>query len=257
MPKCAKKDNESDICGSKAQSKTNQMKTVVVTGATKGIGRAISKKFAQNGHSLAICSRNNQELKELSKELMDMGAPKVFYEQCDVAQKDDLEMFAENLLGEMEQVDILVNNAGVFIPGKVTEEPDGALETMIETNLYSAYRLTRHLMPSLRHSLNGHIFNICSIASFMAYENGGSYSISKFAMLGMSKVLRAELLQSNIKVTAVMPGATYTASWEASGLDPQRFAQSEEIADMIYATNQLTGNAVVEELIIRPQLGDI
>lgn len=233
------------------------MKTVVVTGATKGIGRAISRKFAQNGHSLAICSRNNQDLKNFSKELTDLGAPKVFYEQCDVALKDDIEMFAENLVQECGQVDVLVNNAGVFIPGKISEEPDGALETMIETNLYSAYRLTRLLLPNLQESSNAHIFNICSIASFMAYENGGSYSISKFAMLGMTKVLRAELLQSNIKVTAVMPGATYTASWEPSGLDPARFAQSEEVADMVYAANQLSGNAVVEELIIRPQLGDL
>lgn len=233
------------------------MKTVVVTGATKGIGLAIARKYAENGHALAICSRNNNELKQVAEDLGALGASQVFYEQCDVGNKDDIEMFAEHITEEFPQVDVLVNNAGVFIPGKITEEPEGALETMIETNLYSAYRLTRHLMPMLRKSPKGHIFNMCSIASFMAYENGGSYSISKFAMLGMSKVLRAELLETQIKVTAIMPGATYTASWEPSGMDPERFAKAEEIADMVFAANELSGNAVVEELIIRPQLGDI
>jgi short-subunit dehydrogenase len=103
----------------------------------------------------------------------------------------------------------------------------------------------------------GHIFNICSIASLNAYENGGSYSISKFALLGFSKNLRLELKDKGIKVTAVCPGAVYTNSWAGSGVDPQRIMEANDIAEMIYAATQLSPQAVVEDIVMRPLLGDL
>jgi short-subunit dehydrogenase len=103
----------------------------------------------------------------------------------------------------------------------------------------------------------GHIFTMCSVASLGAYPNGGSYSISKFALLGMTKNLRHELKQHGIKVTAVIPGAAYTDSWKESGLPEQRFMEAEDIASMIYAATLLSPQAVVEEIVMRPQLGDI
>ena len=109
-----------------------------------------------------------------------------------------------------------------LLRGAIHEEPDGHLETMINTNLYSAYHLTRGVLPGMMHDRIGHIFNICSIASIMPYANGGSYSISKYAMLGMTKVLREEMKSHGIRVTAVMPGATYTASWEGVDLPESR-----------------------------------
>ena len=103
----------------------------------------------------------------------------------------------------------------------------------------------------------GHIFNICSIASLNAYENGGSYSISKFALLGFSKNLRLELKDKGIKVTAVCPGAVYTNSWAGSGVDPKRIMEANDIAEMIYAATQLSPQAVVEDIVMRPLLGDL
>jgi len=103
----------------------------------------------------------------------------------------------------------------------------------------------------------GHIFNICSVASITAYPNGGSYSISKFALLGMSKVLREELKASGIKVTAVLPGATWSASWAGVDLPEERLMKASDIADSIYAASLLSPAAVIEEIIIRPQLGDL
>ncbi|MFY0673495.1 MAG: SDR family oxidoreductase [Bacteroidia bacterium] len=233
------------------------MKTIVITGATKGIGKAICEKFASEGFSIAACSRNKNDLDQLKNELEALGAHKVLIKSTDVSKKDEVLDFAQLIKSEFKQVDILINNAGVFIPGKIAEEEDGALESMIETNLYSAYHLTRALLPYISNSSKPHIFNMCSTASKMAYENGGSYSISKFAMLGMSKVLRAELKETNIKVTALMPGPTYTASWEGVDIPESRFMKSSEIADITWATYNLPGNAVVEEMILRPQLGDI
>jgi hypothetical protein len=98
---------------------------------------------------------------------------------------------------------------------------------------------------------------MCSVASIMAYGNGGSYSISKFALLGFSKSLREELKPYNIKVTAVLPGATLTDSWGGVDLPESRFSKPEDIADLIYSITQISKNSVVEELVIRPQLGDI
>ena len=103
----------------------------------------------------------------------------------------------------------------------------------------------------------GHVFNICSIASLNAYAQGGSYSISKFALLGFSKNLRLELKDKGIKVTAVCPGATYTNSWNGSGIDPMRIMESEDIAKMIFAAAHLSPQAVVEDIVMRPQKGDL
>ena len=136
-------------------------------------------------------------------------------------------------------------------------EPEGALETMINTNLYSAYHITRGLVPLMLQNKGGHVFNMCSIASFMAYANGGSYSISKFAMLGFSKVLREELKDKAIRVTSVMPGATYTPSWEGAGVEEQRLMPAEDIASLVFDTYKLSLRTVVEDIVVRPQLGDL
>jgi short-subunit dehydrogenase len=151
----------------------------------------------------------------------------------------------------------LINNAGVFLPGKVHDEEDGILEKTMQTNLYSAYYLTQKLVPSMMAKRNGYIFNMCSVASIKAYPNGGSYSVSKFALLGFSKCLREELKEYNIKVTSILPGATLTDSWSGTDLPESRFSKSEDIADLIYSITQLSAFSVVEDLVIRPQLGDI
>ena len=152
---------------------------------------------------------------------------------------------------------IPINNAGQFLPGRVHNEPEGLLEQMISANLYSDYHLTRALLPAMMEAESGHIFNICSIASIAAYANGGAYSISKFALLGFSKNLREELKPFNIKVTSVLPGAAWTDSWAGSGVDPKRIMEAADVAAMAYAASQLSAQACVEEILLRPQLGDL
>jgi NADP-dependent 3-hydroxy acid dehydrogenase YdfG len=104
---------------------------------------------------------------------------------------------------------------------------------------------------------SGHIFNMCSIASLQAYNNGGAYSISKFALAGFSKNLREEMKQHGIKVTTVYPGAAFTDSWAGSGVDPQRIMEASDIAEMIYTASRLSPQACVEDILLRPQLGDL
>ncbi len=136
-------------------------------------------------------------------------------------------------------------------------EADGVLENTMQTNIYSAYYLTQQLVPAMIPHQSGHIFNMCSVASIKAYPNGGSYSISKFALLGFSKCLREELKEHHIKVTSILPGATLTDSWSGVDLPESRFSKPSDIAELIYSITQLSSLSVVEELVIRPQLGDI
>jgi short-subunit dehydrogenase len=161
------------------------------------------------------------------------------------------------VLGLNGRIDVLVNNAGLFDPGSVYNEPDGTLEHMMAVNLYSAYHVTRSVIQHMMEQKSGHIFNMCSIASLKAYPNGGAYSISKYALAGFSTNLREEMKPFGIKVTAVYPGAAYTDSWEGSGVDPKRIMQAGDIAQMIYAASQLSAQACVEDIILRPQLGDL
>ncbi len=230
---------------------------IIVTGASKGIGKAIAEKFAVEGNTLLLCSRGEKSLYDTVNELQTAYPHSIIKGlSCDMANKEEVLAFAEWCL-KYGTPDILVNNAGQFIPGSIHDEPEGILAQMIQTNLYSAYDLTRALLPSMIQKSSGHIFNICSIASLNAYANGGSYSISKFALLGFSKNLREELKPKGIKVTAVMPGATLSASWDGFDIDPSRIMEVNDVAEMILAASKLSPMAVVEDIVMRPQLGDL
>ncbi len=233
-------------------------KVAVITGASRGIGRAIAFKLAEEQFDLALCSRNEKDLQKVKNELSNaFPTIQIFVKACDVSNKISLQEYTTAVVSHFDRIDVLVNNAGLFTPGNIHEEEDGALEKMIETNLYSAYRLTKSLLPHMIAQKEGHIFNICSVASIMAYENGGSYSISKFGMLGFSKVLREEMKSYNIKVTAMLPGATYTSSWKESNLSEERFMRPEDVASLLYDIYKINDRSDVEEIILRPVLGDI
>jgi short-subunit dehydrogenase len=231
---------------------------VVITGASKGFGKEIAMKFAEAGASLYLCSRTEAALKETSAFIQkEFPQSKIQHAPFDLSLKSEAQEFGKWVLKFTRSVDVLVNNAGQFSPGSVYNEPEGTLEQMIDVNLYSAYHLTRTLLPGMMKKRQGHIFNICSIASFQAYDNGGAYSISKFALAGFSKNLREEMKPYNIKVTSIYPGAAYTDSWAASGVDPQRLMEASDVAAMIYSSSQLSSRACVEDIIMRPQAGDL
>ena len=229
----------------------------IITGASKGLGRAIALQFAAAGYTLIVCARGAKALYDFVEEVqLEYPETTIKALPVDMSIKEEVTAFAEWSL-QFGTPAILVNNAGMFLPGSINNEEAGTLEAMINTNLYSAYHLTRALLPSMVANKSGHIFNICSIASLQAYSNGGSYSISKFALLGFSKNLREELKPLGIKVTAVLPGAAYTDSWSGSGVDPKRIMEADDVAKMVFAASQLSSQAVVEDIILRPQLGDL
>jgi short-subunit dehydrogenase len=232
-------------------------KNIIVTGASKGIGKAIAEIFAAQGHHLFICSRGEVSLYKTVEELMTKYPAAIIKARpADLSRKDEAKDFGAWCL-EYGVPDILVNNAGLFEPGSVYNEPDGTLESQLATNLYSAYHVTRTVLPWMMERRSGHIFNMCSIASLAAYENGGAYSISKFAIYGFSKNLREEMKPYGIKVTAVHPGAVMTDSWGNFDNSTKRIIETEDIAKMIYAASLLSPQACVEDIVIRPQLGDL
>ncbi|WP_226390547.1 SDR family oxidoreductase [Penaeicola halotolerans] len=229
---------------------------VVVTGGSKGIGKAIIHKFAAAGYDIVTCARNQAALNEMAQEVINLYGVQVHTMVADLSKRAAVADFATFIQSKGE-VGVLVNNTGVFIPGQIHTEEEGSLEKMIETNLYSAYHLTRAIVPQMKARKSGHIFSMGSIAGLTAYEHGGSYAISKWAMLGFTKCLRAELKGDGIKVTSILPGATYTSSWEGVDLPVERFMKSEDVAEAVWSAYQMSPQTVVEEIVIRPQLGDI
>jgi short-subunit dehydrogenase len=236
---------------------------IIITGASKGIGKAIATVFAAEGATLFLCARNEVALYNTVAELQ------TAYPTCtikakpvDLSVKEQAKSFGAWVLAGIAntpsgKIDILVNNAGNFVPGSTCQEEDGALEKMMDINLYSAYHLTRTLLPSMMEAKKALIINMCSIASLSAYNNGGSYSISKFALMGYTKNLREELKPSLIKVMGVYPGAVMTDSWGDFDNSSERIMKASDIANMILAASKLSAQAVVEDIILRPLLGDL
>ena len=210
----------------------------IITGASRGIGKAIAERFAAAGHTLLLNSRNDKALYDAVADLQNRF-PNVTIKAkpADLSSKEEAIQFGKWCL-ETGTPDILVNNAGLFWPGSVHDEADGIMEQTMAINLYSAYHVTRAVLPAMMAAKTGHIFNMCSIASLQAYKYGGSYSISKFALLGFSKNLRDEMKPHGIKVTSVCPGGVMTDSWAGSNVDPKRIME-------------------VEDIVLRPQLGDL
>lgn len=230
----------------------------VITGGTKGIGLAIAEIFASNGFELAITARTQSDLDALQRDFSNrFPAVKLLAFRADLSQKAGVLAFAGAVAKRWPAVDVLVNNAGLFQPGKLLDDPEGFLENMLNVNFWGAYHLTRALVPAMVDTGKGHIFNICSVASQTAYPGSGAYAVTKFALLGFSKALRFELRESGVKVTAVLPGATWTPSWEGSPLDPKRFIAASDVAKAVYHAWDTSPATVVEEIVLRPQLGDL
>ncbi len=238
----------------------NSYMNIVITGGSRGFGKAIAEQFAADGsaHRFFLCARNEKELKSTADILArQYDSSEVVVFAADLSVKENAFAFADTILEQTREIDILVNNAGLYFPGSVYNEEEGSLEKLMAVNLYSAYHLTRRIVPAMMERKRGHIFNMCSIASLHAYANGGAYSITKHALSGFSKNLREEMKPYGIRVTSVFPGAAYTDSWKGSGVDPQRLMDQNDIAAMIYSAAMLSPRACVEEIVLRPQLGDL
>lgn len=234
------------------------MPYAIVTGATQGIGKAIAEKLLSHGFSVAICARSHNDLHAVENDWKNrFPTAEIIAHRADLSVKQDVLSFARQVLERFPVIDVLVNNAGLYFPGTLAGEPEGHMETLMNVNFFSAYHLTRQVLPAMQKHKSGHIFNICSVASLKAYPNGGAYSITKYALLGFSDNLRLELMPDNIKVTAICPGATMSRSWEGAGIPAERMMEANDVAEMAWSAYNLSAAANVETIVMRPVKGDI
>jgi len=223
----------------------------VITGATKGIGKAIAVKLAQQGYNLALCARSEEDLVSLKEELSVTGVT-VFFKVTDCLDKKQVYDFCDEVSRTFTTVDVLVNNAGMFLPGPLLTEEDDRFEKQQLLNLNAPYYFSKFFGKMMCKQQSGHIFNICSVASKEIVENAGSYSVTKSALLSLNYVLRQELSKYNVKVTAILPGSTLTASWEGTTIPAACFIQPQDIAETLYTVLNLSSGVNVEEIVLKP-----
>jgi short-subunit dehydrogenase len=230
---------------------------VVITGITKGIGRAIAELFASRGYHLLGCARNLVDLQNFKQEIEQKYNISCLFFCADLSQPQDLDNFVAFLQQQNQPLNCLVNNAAWFQFGQLSSEDESVLLTMLHTNLFAPFRLIQAVLPAMVIQKKGHIFNICSTVVHRPRANMGSYGVSKFALYGMTKLLREELKPQGIKVTAVLPSATLTASWEGVEIDPNRLIDAADIAKAVVAAFEQSDRSVTEEICISPQMGDV
>lgn len=227
------------------------MKAAIITGATKGIGRATAIELAKNGYDIIASARNEQDLQQLTVELKAYNV-NVLALKVDFSEKAQVIAFVEKALGFAEDVHVLVNNVGSFVPSSFFDEDDEVFESQQLLNVNATYYLGKRIGKQMLTQRFGHIFNICSVASKTPVENAGSYSVTKAAMLSLNDVMRKELAAHHVKVTAVIPGSTYTSSWEGTTLAKEKFVQPEDVARSISMALQLSAAANVDEIVLTP-----
>ena len=234
------------------------MPNVLITGATKGMGRSIAIAFAKQGANLAICSRNLAELTAFRDELITAyPAIKVVIKQTDTTVKTEVQAFAAYAEAGLGVIDVIVNNVGTYVPTSILDDADDTFTHLINTNLMPAYELYRYFGKKLMAAKHGHIFNICSIAAIDPVAQAGTYTVTKFALLGLSKVMRLEMQPHMVKVTTILPGSTLTDSWKGTNLSADKFVAPEDVAAAIICAYNMSAGANVDEVVVKPVSGQV
>jgi 3-hydroxy acid dehydrogenase / malonic semialdehyde reductase len=238
-------------------------KTVMVTGATAGFGKATAVKFAKNGYNVIITGRRKVLLDQLENELHTVGKTDILSLCFDVRNKDEVESAVGALPENWKKIDILVNNAGLAVGMDHIQSGDtDDWDRMIDTNVKGLLYVTRAVAPLMVARNEGHIFNIGSIAGKEVYENGNAYCASKFAVGALSKAMRIDMVKNNIRVTLIAPGMAETefslvrfkgdeqkAKNVYKGFDA---LSADDIADLIYYCATLPERVCINEVEITP-----
>jgi NAD(P)-dependent dehydrogenase (short-subunit alcohol dehydrogenase family) len=236
----------------------NPSPVILITGASQGIGAAIAQVFATElpGVRLALVARNEKNLRATARECLKLGAEVELF-PCDVTREKAVAAMARTVARHFGPVDVLVNNAGAFTMAPFVRTSPAAFDDMIATNLRSAFLVTQAFLPAMLKRRRGDVFFLSSIAGLGAYPQAAAYCAAKFGVTGLAKVLRAETKDHGVRVCCVHPGATWSPSWSKSGVKPQRIMPAEDIARAILDVYRLGRRTVVEEIVLRPQLGDV
>lgn len=231
---------------------------IVVTGASQGIGEAVARIFATElqGAKLALVARNEKNLATVARACRQAGADVEAF-TCDVTDESSVALMGAAVVQRFGEVDLLINNAGKFFGASFLETKVEDFDAQIAANLRSVFLVSKVFVPGMAKRGHGDIFNMSSIAGQEAYPNGTAYCAAKYGVTGLSAVMRAELKDKGVRVCCIHPGATWTPSWSASGMRPERLMPATDIARAILSIYRLDRRTVVEEIILRPQLGDL
>ena len=231
---------------------------ILITGASQGIGAAIAKLFARELPScrLALVARSERNLQATARACRKTGATAEIF-PCDVSDEVAVAALARAVTKRFGIADVLINNAGAFESAPLLETKVALFDRMIAVNLRSTFLVSQAFLPAMVKRGRGDVFNLSSIAGLQAYPHGAAYCAAKFGVTGLSAVMRAELKDKGIRVCCVHPGATWTPSWEKSGVKPERIMPAGDVARAILDVYRLGRRTVVESIVLRPQLGDI
>ncbi len=231
---------------------------VLVTGASQGIGAAIAKVFAREmpGVRLALVARNARNLATVQRTCVKLGAVAEVF-ACDVADEAAVDALRVAVTKRFKAVDVLINNAGVFVAAPFAETKVADFDRIVAANLRSAFLVSRAFVPAMVTRGRGDVFFMSSIAGLGAYPNSAAYCAAKFGVTGLAQVLRAETKAAGVRVCCVHPGATWSPSWSGSGVKAERIMPAEDVARAFLDVYRLGRRTVVEEIVLRPQLGDL
>jgi len=229
----------------------------LITGGSRGIGRAIAEQLAQAGFELLLVSRNETRLSRTARDLQARGKLPVDSFPCDLADLKQVDRLFQHCQKLRFVPDVLVHSAGIFIEGSVSHSEPEVLTKQFDVHVLSMYYLTKLLLPAMRKKKAGRIIIIGSTAGLEDYPTGALYGISKWATRGYAVNLREELKDAGIGVTLVSLGGTFTDIWAEDELPPKRLMPASDIGKLVRCAVSLEPESVVEEIVVRPQLGDI
>ena len=222
----------------------------VVTGAGRGIGRAIAVELARLGARVALAARSRSELEATAQRIGDAAS----VVPTDVRKKEELQRLFEQVSAAVGRVDILVNAAGIGIFGPVVEFRDEDFENLIDTNLRGIFSACRLVLPSMIERRSGHIINIASIAGKVGSANHAVYCASKFAVVGFTESLAEEVRQYGIRASVICPGSTDTrfSAETSAGKARERMLRPEDVAHAVRAIVTQESNSFISEIVMRP-----
>ena len=231
-------------------------KVAVVTGASRGIGKAIAFAFAGAGAKVVLAARTRETLEQVAVELQDSGAEALAV-PTDVTNADAVKQLFQRTLDVHQHVDILINNAGIGYFGPVVDFDPDDWDTVLNSNLKAVYLCAKYALPSMLARGSGQIINVLSIAAKVAFEASSAYCAAKAGALALTKVLASEVRQQNIRVTAVLPGSVHTPFWDGVPEHPdfEQMLTPEHVADTVISVCQQPSGMVTEEIVVMPPLG--
>jgi NADP-dependent 3-hydroxy acid dehydrogenase YdfG len=231
---------------------------VVVTGASQGIGAAIARAFAAAvpGVSLALVARSSANLARVARDCTRLGAAAGVF-PCDVSDEEAVGALEAAVSRRFGVADVLINNAGKYLGAPFLSTSVADFDRMLAANLRSLFLVTRAFAPAMVRRRRGDIFNMGSVAGLGPYPGSAAYAAAKFGVAGLSKAMRAEFKDKGVRVCCVHPGATVSPSWKGSGVPAARMMPAEDVASAFVALYRMRRRTVVEEVVLRPQLGDL